>query len=302
MTPSADPPLDPAALARERSMLIGGLSDIVLVVLVFFAAVFGNSLMMLAETARAVLLISLEMLLLVLMRRIHRGRTHAFDYGAGKLEQFANAAVGTAMGLAGVSVAVAAAYRWWHPPEQQELGLVLATVFCAANVVQNGLVFRALWKAGRDGASVIMTGQVRTRLAKFISSGIVLVALAVNAFFNDTPLGHAAEVAGSAFVAFVMLQLSVSMWRQALPSLLDRTLEEHQQRLINRALTTHFEAYDSFLAVRSRLSGNTPYVEIELGFAAARTMGEVQGVADRVRREVAALIPGAVVTVTPVAE
>lgn len=296
---SAPPLLDAAALARERSMLLAALTDLLLIVGLFITGVWANSLMIIAEGVRALLLVALEFLLLLLLRRIQRGRTFDFDYGPGKLEQFANAGIGTAMGVAGLWVAANAAYRWWNPPDQAAVGLLFAACVGAANLIQNAIVFRALWKAGRDGASVIMTGQVRTRLAKLVSSALVLLALGVNLAFSGGPIGHMAEVVGSAFVAFVMLQLAVSMWRQALPSLLDRTLEERQQRLINRALVSHFEAYDSLIAVRSRLSGNTPYVEIELGFSPERSMGDVQSVADRVRAEVTALIPGAVVMVVP---
>lgn len=291
---------DALALQRERSMLLAALSDLVLIAGQFTTAVFANSLMMLAEAVRAFLLVVLELVLLGVLRRIHRGRMHDFDYGAGKVEQFANLSVALGMGLAGLWVGAGAAYRWWHPPEQVEAGLVFAVAVGALNALQNAYVFRALWRAGGDGRSVIMMGQVRTRLAKLISSAIVLVALTVNASFPGGTVALVAEVAGSGFVALVMVQLAVSMARQSLPSLLDRTLEEKQQHLINRALVRHFDRYDALVSVRSRLSGNMPCVDVVLGFAPERRMDDVQGVTDQVAGEVQALIPGAQVTVTPV--
>lgn len=293
--------IDPAALKRERSMLFAGLSDVAIIVAAFAAAVWGNSLMMAAEGLRGALLVLLEMVLLVLLRRIHRGRIHNFDYGAGKLEQFANLGIGAAMGLGGVWVGITAAYRWWHPPEQATLGLGFAALVGAVNLVQNGLALMALWRAGRDGTSLIMIGQVRTRLAKLISSGIVFVALCVNAALGPGQWGLLADVLGSAFVALVMIQLAVAMARQALPSLLDRTLDEAQQSSINRALARHFDAYDDLLSVSSRLSGNTAVIEVKLGFEPMRSIGEIQRVVDRVAKEISDLIPGALVSVIPVA-
>lgn len=291
---------DALALRRERSMLLAALSDLVLIVGQFATAILANSLMMLAEAVRAFLLVVLELVLLGVLRRIHRGQMHDFDYGAGKVEQFANLSVALGMGFAGMWVGAGAAYRWWHPPEQVEAGLVFAVAVGALNALQNAYVFRALWRAGGDGRSVIMMGQVRTRLAKLVSSAIVLVAVTVNASFPGGTVALVAEVAGSAFVALVMVQLAVSMARQSLPSLLDRTLEEKQQHLINRALVRHFDRYDALVSVRSRVSGNLPCVDVVLGFAAERRMDEVQGVTDEVAGEVRALIPGAEVTVTPV--
>ena len=55
------------------------------------------------------------------------------------------------------------------------------------------------------------------------------------------------------------------------------------------------------VAVRSRVSGNTPLGEVTLGFAAHRPIGEIQIVVDKVARNVQELVIGAVVTVTPIA-
>lgn len=289
------------ARQRERSMLIACVSDIAMWLSYIVAAVWANSLTTLAETARGTLVLALEWTLFALLRRIHRRKTHNYDYGAGQLEQFSNLGIGFAMGLTGLWIGGAAVYRWWHPPEQAALGLAFAAAVGFANVVQNGLAFWALWRAGRDGTSVIMLGQIRARLAKLISSGVVFVALIVNAVYGDGPVGVAADALGSFFVALVMLELAVSMWRRSLPSLLDRTLEEAQQERINRALITHFDDYDALVSVRSRVSGNTPLVEIVLGMAPGRTMGDVQASVDRIAADIRDLIPGAEVTVVPVA-
>lgn len=297
----AGPTITEQARQRERSMLIACVSDIAMWLSLVVAALWSNSLTTLAETARGTLVLALEWTLFFLLRRIHRRKTHNYDYGAGQLEQFANLGIGLAMGLTGLWVGGAAIYRWWHPPEQVTTGLVFAAAVGFINMVQNGLAFWALWRAGRDGTSVIMMGQIRARLAKTISSAIVLTALLVNAAYGDGPVGVAADVLGSLFVSLVMLELAISMWRQSLPSLLDRTLAEAQQERINRALIARFEDYDALVSVRSRLSGNVAFVEIVLGMAPERTMGDVQAAVDRIAGEIRDLIPGVAVTVVPVA-
>ncbi|HWA78797.1 MAG TPA: cation transporter, partial [Acetobacteraceae bacterium] len=282
-------------------MRVAGAFDMIILIGMFVTAFWANSLIMGAEGLRGLLLILFELIVLLLLRRIHRGRTHSFDYGPGKLEQFANFTIGTAMGLGGLWVAATAAYRWWNPPEQVRLGLEFAGAVAAINVMENAATLWLLWRSGRDGSSIIILGQVRTRTAKLICSVIVLCALAVNALFADQPIGSAAEVMGSGFVALVMFLLAASMWRRALPSLLDRTLEESQQQMINRALVSHFDAYDGLVSVRSRLSGNTPLVEVVLGFTEERKIGEIQRVVDNVAKEVRRYIPGSLVTVVPTA-
>lgn len=305
-SPPRPPLLDASALRRERSILLACLLDWALILPYLAVGLAANSLTLVAEAMRGALMVLLEMVLLVVMRRIHRGRTGEYEYGVAKLEQFANLSIGVAMGAAGLWVVFSAVTRWWSPPEQAGLGLVLATALSAANLAMNAIALRALWLAGRDGTSAIMTVQIRSRVVKLLSSGIVALAIAVNTgagLIGGAPawLAPFAEAAGTGFVGVVMIQLSVSLWRESVPHLLDRSLDEARQASINRALAAHFMDYDALLGVRSRVAGKEAQVEIALGFAPERRIGEIQRVADAVAAEIGMLIPGSVVTVTPVA-
>jgi divalent metal cation (Fe/Co/Zn/Cd) transporter len=208
---TATPTISPAARVRERSIAPALGTDLILIVAIAAAAIVANSLTMLAETLRATLLAILEGVLLLLMRRIHRGRVRRFDSGTAKLEPFANLGIGTAMGLAGLVVGAEALAGWLDPAPHEHAGLAFVVAVGAANPIQNGLALLALRRAGRDGTSIIMRGQIRSRLTKTLSSGLVLVSLVVGAIEGDTPAGHLAEFLGSAFVAFVMLELAVTM-------------------------------------------------------------------------------------------
>ena len=302
------PPLstpDAAALARERSILLACALDLVLIVPYFLVGLYANTLTLVAEAMRGVLMVGLEVILWVMLRRIHRGRTTEYDYGVGKLEQFANLSIGVAMGALGVWLLLAAIGRWGAPEEQDALGMVLASVAALVNLVLNGVSLRALWLAGRDGTSAIMTVQIRSRTVKLVASAVVAVAILVNAgtdiLHGPGWLAPAAEAAGTVFVGLVMIQLCVSLWREAVPHLLDRSLDEARQASINRALARHFSDYDALLGVRSRIAGKQAYVDIALGFAPGRRIGEIQRVADAVAGDLGDLIPGSVVTVTPAA-
>ena len=303
--PTATQP-DAAALRRERSILIACLLDWAMIIPFVLFGLSANSLTMVAEAMRGGMMVSLELVLLVVLRRIHRGRTTEYDYGVGKLEQFANLAIGIAMGACGLWLLFSAVTRWWHPPDQAGLGLVVGTGLALLNLALNALALRGLWLAGRDGTSAIMTVQIRSRVVKLLSSGLVAVAIGVNAaaeLLGNAPdwLAPLAEALGTGFVGIVMVQLSVSLWREAVPHLLDRSLDEARQASINRALASHFTDYDAMLGVKSRIAGKQAIIDIALGFEPGRRIGEIQAVADAVSTELQALIPGALVTVTPVA-
>jgi divalent metal cation (Fe/Co/Zn/Cd) transporter len=303
-TPAAIP--DALAIKRERSILVACLLDLSLILPFLAVGLMANTLTLVAEALRGSLMVALELVLLAMLRRIHRGRMTEYDYGVGKLEQFANLGIGIAMGACGLWLLVSSVTRWWHPPEQAATGLLFATVLAALNIGLNLLALRALWLAGRDGTSAIMTVQIRSRAVKLLSSALVATTIAVNAaaeLMGGGPawLAPLAEAVGTGFVGLVMVQLAVTLWRESVPHLLDRSLDEARQASINRALAVHFMDYDALLGVKSRIAGKQAQVDVALGFARERQIGEIQRVTDAVAAEIGALIPGSVVTITPVA-
>lgn len=269
-------------------MPLGCVLDCGIVVPMLLAGLWANSLTPLGETLRAGLLIGLEVFLLVMLRRIHRRRFAAYDYGA-------------AMLLGAAWVLGAALIRLSDPPSQPAIGVAAAALVAFANLGVNAAVLRAVWRAGRDGTSIIMAGQIRSRIARLVASVLAAGAIAVNAVWGAEGPGRLADVAGSILVVVTMVALGTGLWREALPHLLDRSLDEARQAAISRVLARRFAAYGSLGAVRSRFAGRGALVEVTPGFAAARRIGEIQGVADAVAEDIRALIPDAQVTVTPVA-
>jgi cation diffusion facilitator family transporter len=290
-----------AEQARERSLLLGFGLDMAIWTPTLLVAVWANSLTLFGEVLRGGIFISLSLLLLLTLRRIHRGHTSNYDFGFGKIEQFASLAVGTALMGAAIWMMAGVVARAAQPASQPALGLAFAAGTSALNFVLNLVTLRAMWLAGRDGTSIIMAAQLRARLSKVIASGLVTLAILVNALAGAGGVGMLADLAGAALVTVLMASFGFSMWRDALPSLLDRTLDEHRQAAINRVLASHFDDYEALGAVRARMSGRDPLVEIALGFAPTRTVREVQALADSIRAELAGLIPGARVTVVPFA-
>jgi divalent metal cation (Fe/Co/Zn/Cd) transporter len=283
--------------AQERAMLLGIVLDIAITFAQVAAAIWANSLSMLAELLRAIPLIGVECVLLVLMRRINQGKLTAYDYGTRKVEQFANLLAGITLVFAAMWLLSKLAARYGVPQEQPTLGLAFAALVAFANLTINVTVFVAIWRAARGGQSLILNGQILVRLSKVIASALVAIAIAVNAVFGSEGIGAVADLVGTAVVILVMVLFGGQMVLQAMPHLVDRTLGEQQQQLINRALAERFEDFDDLLAVRTRTEGSNAWIEIELGFAPDRRVGEAARAADRIAAQVRDLVPGAQVLV-----
>ncbi|WP_439594438.1 cation diffusion facilitator family transporter [Falsiroseomonas sp.] len=293
----------PDSCRREWSLGLSLVAD-TLMLLAYSVVAFGAaSLPMLAETLRAGIQLTLGWGILAMMRRVHRGHLQAYDYGSGKLERFANFLMGLLLLLGAAWVVTRTLGAWMAGPAPAGSGswLMAAIVLAALNVGVNAAAFLGMWRAARDGTSLLLTGQVQARLGKLATSALVLAAVAVSATWPGTRAAWIANIAGGLLVVAVMAGIGFSMLRQALPDLLDRALEERLQAAINRSLGHHFHRYETLERVRSRQSGGRAHIEIALGFAPARPFGEVAAVAQEMTRELEALIPGAEVVVVPVA-
>ncbi|WP_424814120.1 cation diffusion facilitator family transporter [Roseococcus sp. YIM B11640] len=283
----------------ERAILIGCLLDGVMWASILFVAIWGNSLTLIGETVRGGPLLALEAALLIVLRRINRGTLTDYDYGTRKLEQFGNLIVGVALILGAFWLLNGVADRYDEVQEQSPTGLVFGAIAAVANLGINSWVFAMLWRASRTGTSIIVNGQLLSRLSKVISSALVAVAVIVNAMVGSEGIGHWADIVGTLIVVTVMLSFGVRMFRSALPHLLDRALGERQQATINRVLAASFDRYDELLEVRTRTQGSDAWIEIEVGFAPDRRMGEVAQLADEMAERIRGVIPGAHILVIP---
>jgi len=278
-------------------MTLGVTTDLIMSMSMLSIAIWSLSLTLFADALRASLLTFLELFVFAMLRRIHRKQLPSFQYGAGKIEHFLNLLIGAGLLVASAWVFGLGALKLIYPPAPSPLGLAAATVVSAVNVGQNAWTFVAMWRAGRHGTSIIINGQVRTRLLKLLASIIATIAILVSAILGGRGAGLLADLSGSAVVVVMMLWTAYQLIASALPDLLDRMLDDHQQAAINAVLIRHFAAFDLLHHLRTRRSGDTVFVEIGLGYAANRSMGDVDSVNQAVMRDVEVMILGAKVSV-----
>jgi ferrous-iron efflux pump FieF len=291
-------------LARERAIAFALAMDIAMVALYTVAVVLAGSLTMAAELIRGVLMWLIELFALIVMRRIHRGRTAMFEFGSGRLEQLVNLliAVGMLGGAAWIGLAAMSKLAGGDDPTGAPIGFALAAIATATNFYVNVLAWDAMRRAARSGGSLIMQGQLQSRVVKLVSSASVQISLTVSALSSDSVVIGWADSLGALVVCGFIVHAAVGMIRSDLPDLVDRSVNEDFQAAINRVLVRHFEDYDSLGVVRTRRSGAVVHAEITLGFKADLTMGDVnrriEAMKASLRREVAGEADIAIVAVS----
>jgi ferrous-iron efflux pump FieF len=284
----------------ERAVFSAFAYDCLLLPPYLWVAFQVNSVTMIGECLRGVLMVSVAIVSWLTLRRIHRRQTGGYDFGLGKHEQILSLMVA-------MLLLVSVAFVVWKalnkaPPSHEAIGVLsgVAVAMVLSNFLANVAPIAPLLRAMRDNPSVTVRTQLRAKVAKSIGSAIVVASVSVNQFAGDAQVSLTADLIGAAVVVLVTLRAAYDLIRTALPDLLDRTIAEPLQVRINRALAEAFDGYDSIEWCRSRQSGSNIEIDIGLGFPAERAFGEVAAVTRSVVERIEAEIPHSEATVTAV--
>jgi len=288
-------------LAGEKAILSSIVCDLGLIIPYAGVGIWSGALTMVAEALRGGILVSLTIFTLRALRKINRGEYSLYDYGTGKLEQLFGLVVALELAGGGAALVYEALKRLFAEPSADAGGggMVVAMVFVTLNMLLNIWQFIIIRRAARASASPIVRSQLSSRRVATISSIVVVSAMAIKGLTAGQAIAQWADSTATVFVALYMIKSAFDIIRGALPDLLDRTLDEDQQVVINRHLALQFDHYASLIRVGSRRTGTAMLIEVELGFPASSTMGEIQPVVDAVRGGIETDIPNARATVIP---
>lgn len=290
----------PEQLQRERAVFSAFIYDCMLIAPYLWISLSSGSMTLLAELLRGVLLVSVAVLSWLTLRKIHRGRTGAYDFGMGKVEQ------GLSL-LVALLLCASMAFVWYKVLGRGEGSAhatntmsYMAVGLSIVNLFANAAPLFPLWKAMKTGRSVLVTTQFRAKSAKTIGSVVVAFCVALNQLSGDPAIAMWSDRIGVLIVSVVTFHAAWELLRSAVPDLLDRTLPEHHQVAINQVLARHYEHFDALNWVRSRQSGSDIEVHLGLGFPGSLSFAHVSEISKKVMAEIEAAIPGSRAIVTPV--
>jgi len=291
--------LTPEQRDKEHALLRAVGLDFLCYLALVVAAIASGSLTILAELPRGGLLYSIEILSLITLRRSHRGRFFAFEYGIGKIERVITSVIGIGLIVAALFTLSATLERIANPTVLPTPAMILGVMVGSLNFAVNLYCAGDFIRANRTDASLILASQVRSRLVKTVASGVVVAVLVVATWLPDPTGATYVDAFGALFVIGYMLVTARDLLRESIPDLLDRALPEPEQLLLMRVMSTYFDDFENFGSIRSRRSGGQSFITVELAFRGERSLAEVDDRCDAIRREIVKLIPDAFVEVVP---
>ena len=290
----------PEQLQREKAVFFAFFYDCLIIVPYLWVSLQVGSLTMLAEVLRGFLLITVASLSWLTLRKIHRGKTGAYDFGMGKVEQILSLLVALLLFMSMGFVWYKAIGERESLPHAASFLNFVAVGLSLANLGANAAPLWPLYRATKTGNSILVVTQFRAKFAKTISSVVVTLCVALNQLSGDPVLSWWADVMGIAIVSAVTLHAAYELVRSAIPDLLDRTLPEQHQIKINQVLAKYYNHFDALKWCQSRQSGSNIEVQVGLGFREHLTFGEVARISKSMVDDIEAAIPGSRATVTPV--
>ena len=272
--------------------------DSVLIIFFTFIGMFSGSMTFISELLRCALLLSIEYVSYIILRRTHRGKFQAFEFGTGKIERIVNLLVAFGLFIACLYIFT----KLLSPGDEVPMSssnLILAVFAADLNLIFNVYFTIAFMRVNTQESSVIISSQIKSRLAKTIASAIVLAILILTLCLPDPESARLVDTLGSIFVLCYMLGTAFDLIRESLPEILDRTVAEPDHFQILRVLTAHFDQYDGFKGYRTRRSGKDLFILINLCYFPTTPLARIEIRLNPIREALESKFPGSKVTIIP---
>lgn len=287
--------------AKERAVLVTSIADVAIVLGMILAAFATGSLTMLGEATRGGLMTAVEIYALVVLCAVHRDRLRRFRYGIGKIEQIFNLVIGLTLCVSGLWIAERmGATLLDERPAASQLGMAIAAVVNAINLLINLLGWAAMAAAGRRDDSPIYRAQRRARGVKALCSVLLQSALTMAALTGDPVIALALDAVGAAFVSGVMLVIGWRMMAECAADLLDHALAPDDKERLRGAVLAQPRLPGEHIRVRTRRCGGSAQAELILTVTSGCRCSEVKRRVAELQQAIAERLPQADVAVSVV--
>jgi ferrous-iron efflux pump FieF len=284
---------------KEQSILLGIILGLFGLATGLFAAISANSTAILSEVLKNVGLTIAVILSWLSLRKVRVGKSEAYNYGIGKLENFSGLIVAVVMIVSFFLIIFHTVERFQARVEMHPIGVDIGLVFSIVALTCSIALWNHDHHLAKKEHSPVMESLWRLYRLKTVSTGVVILSLLFSIIFNKYSWSLYIDPAGSIIVSLFLAFSIYSVSSQSMYDLLDRSLEESLQLVILRALASHFHEYEALHGIRSRRTGGNTYIEIFLEFEDERKMSEVQQIIDSIKTDLEHKIQGSHVVIAP---
>jgi cation diffusion facilitator family transporter len=211
-------------------------------------------------------------------------------YGHGKAESLAALSQGALIAAGAVLIAVTAAHR--IATGGVEIYVVPSLIATGISAAANLCVAAFSLRAAKISGSIAIASDARHLLtnvvqAVAVGSGLVLVAVTGRHIFDQV---------FALLLAAYLLWVARGILASALRELIDTALPDDELALIEEILRREGRGMRGYHELRTRRSGRETYVDLHVIVDPALTVREAHDLVENIQQDLAAQIPGAIVT------
>jgi cation diffusion facilitator family transporter len=288
-------------ILQRRVLRLSLVIDLIPVIPVITIALLSKSLLLLSDVYDYIYIILSDVMALIIVNNIIKGKASSYDYGSGKLESLSALITSFMVVIGLIAGAIYALKRFIYPEHLVAEFVLVGFCFHVIGLFINGAMWRRILKIARSTDSPLMEAQWRLYRTNALGNIAVIISLSIALLLRNSRLGVYIDPFCALIYIFIAGIAFLKLIRNILNDLSDRTLNEDLQMGILKRLTEYFNLYDSFHGVRSRRVGKKQFIEISLGFEPRRNFGDFFNLAERIKEAIEFDIPGSDVCVIPVA-
>jgi ferrous-iron efflux pump FieF len=283
---------------KERTAVITVVLDLVFIGPSIVVAFLANSVTLYADLLGDLNSFFANAMLLFILHKMRKGMGAQYDYGAGKIENLIGV-VGAGVVVLSVGYIVYTAIgRLLSPVPLDSSPLAMAAVIMFVYAIVNGSFWIRNYRIHKRIPSPVTDIQWRVPMANTVVACGILVSLVAMILLRQYTWSLYIDPVISLIMGAVILYAFYGLIKNSLFDLLDRTLEEKYQIVINRELAEFFDDYAQLHGIRSRKTGGKVFIELFLEFDGDRRMGEVQQVIQSMRMALEGKIENSFVSVS----
>ena len=210
-------------------------------------------------------------------------RTH--HYGHFKAEYFSSGLESVLIVVAALAIIHAAIGRLQEPQPLEQLGIGLAISLLATAL--NGLVAWVLFKAARRFDSITLRADAHHLLTDVWTSTGVVIGIGLVKLTGLTILDPLIAIAVAVNIVFT----GWTLLRETASGLLDRSLPDEEQRLLENLLASYETDDIRFHALRSRVAGSRRFVAFHVLVPGNWTVQAGHDLCEELEQQVSTIVP-----------
>ena len=268
---------------KERTALISIVTDLILAGPAIVVAFLSNSMILYTDLISSFNVFLANVLLWAILRKIRKGMGANFDYGAGKIEDLLGVAGAWFVVISISYIMYTSIHRLISPVSLNKAPLLVGSIIMGLSAISFSCLWIRNFRIHKRIPSPVTDIQWRVPMSNALIAAGILCSLLIMVVFRNYSWSYYVDPAVSLIMGAFVIYSFFGLIKTSLFDLLDRTLEEKYQIIINHALAEFFDEYIQLHGVRSRKSAGKIFIEIFLEFDPGRRVGEVQDAVEAMR-------------------